>query len=186
MSQTGATAWDADRTIVRFPDPAIEVVDDRFGSLVVGQEIVERLWTGGRWLEGSGLVRRWALPAVLRYSQRPDAALERGDRRGHGVPAAVQQQQRQHPRPPGPADHLRAPQAPGHPDRARRRHHGADRQLRRQALERPQRCDGALRRLGLVHRSRLRHRGQLRGRQGREAFPRSVYRIDAGHRRGRP
>jgi gluconolactonase len=45
-------AWDVDRTIVRFPDPAIEIVDPRFAGLVVGHEIVERLWTGGRWLEG--------------------------------------------------------------------------------------------------------------------------------------
>jgi gluconolactonase len=37
---------------VRFPDPAVEVVDERFRSLVVWQEVVERLWTGGRWLEG--------------------------------------------------------------------------------------------------------------------------------------
>lgn len=52
LSTPAATAWDVDRTIVRFPDPAIEVVDDRFRRLIVGQEIVERLWTGGRWLEG--------------------------------------------------------------------------------------------------------------------------------------
>ena len=52
MNETGATAWDSDRTIIRFPDPAIEIVDERFRALVVGQEIVERLWTGGRWLEG--------------------------------------------------------------------------------------------------------------------------------------
>ncbi|GLY99975.1 SMP-30/gluconolactonase/LRE family protein [Actinoplanes sp. NBRC 103695] len=45
-------AWETDRTIVRFPDPAIEIVDERFGPLVVGHEVVERLWTGGRWLEG--------------------------------------------------------------------------------------------------------------------------------------
>lgn len=45
-------AWDVDRTVVRFPDPAIEVVDERFRALVVGHEVVERLWTGGRWLEG--------------------------------------------------------------------------------------------------------------------------------------
>jgi gluconolactonase len=32
--------------------PAIEVIDERFRSLVVGHEVVERLWTGGRWLEG--------------------------------------------------------------------------------------------------------------------------------------
>jgi gluconolactonase len=45
-------AWDVDRTIVRFPDPAVEVVDRRFAGLIVGHEVVERLWTGGRWLEG--------------------------------------------------------------------------------------------------------------------------------------
>jgi gluconolactonase len=48
----GASAWDTDRTIVRFPDPAIEIVDERFRALVVGHEVVDRLWTGGRWLEG--------------------------------------------------------------------------------------------------------------------------------------
>jgi gluconolactonase len=41
-----------DRTIVRFPDPAIEIADPRFAALVVGHDVVERLWTGGRWLEG--------------------------------------------------------------------------------------------------------------------------------------
>ena len=38
--------------LVRIPDPAVEVVDERFRALVVGLDIVERLWTGGRWLEG--------------------------------------------------------------------------------------------------------------------------------------
>ncbi|MDH2444008.1 SMP-30/gluconolactonase/LRE family protein [Amnibacterium sp. CER49] len=52
QESSGATAWERDRTIVRFPDPAIEVVDERFRSLIVWQEVVERLWTGGRWLEG--------------------------------------------------------------------------------------------------------------------------------------
>jgi gluconolactonase len=51
-SASGASAWEIDRTILRFPDPAIEVVDERFRRLVVRQEVVERLWTGGRWLEG--------------------------------------------------------------------------------------------------------------------------------------
>ena len=47
-----AGAWDVDRTVVRLPDPAIEVLDDRFRALTVMQGVVERLWTGGRWLEG--------------------------------------------------------------------------------------------------------------------------------------
>ncbi len=47
-----AGAWDVDRTVVRLPDPAVEVLDDRFQALTVMQGVVERLWTGGRWLEG--------------------------------------------------------------------------------------------------------------------------------------
>jgi gluconolactonase len=45
-------AWDMDRSVVRFPDPALEVVDERFESLIVGHDVVDRLWSGGRWLEG--------------------------------------------------------------------------------------------------------------------------------------
>ena len=51
-SRPSLSAWEIDRTIVRFPDPAVEIVDERFRSMVVWQEVVERLWTGGRWLEG--------------------------------------------------------------------------------------------------------------------------------------
>jgi gluconolactonase len=47
-----ASAWEQDRTIIRFPDPAVEVVDPRFERLRVRQAIVERLWTGGSWTEG--------------------------------------------------------------------------------------------------------------------------------------
>ena len=73
----GATAWAADRTIVRFPDPAIEIVDERFRAPVVGHEVVERL-ADRRPVVGGRVVRRRAIPAVLRYSQQPDAVLERG------------------------------------------------------------------------------------------------------------
>src|SRR4029077_10931591 len=51
-SRPSLSAWEIDRKIVRFPDPAVEIVDERFRSMVVWQEVVERLWTGGRWLEG--------------------------------------------------------------------------------------------------------------------------------------
>ena len=51
-NETAAGAWEVDRTVVRLPDPAIEVLDDRFRTLTVMQGVVERLWTGGRWLEG--------------------------------------------------------------------------------------------------------------------------------------
>jgi gluconolactonase len=53
MSDTSyATAWDRDRTVVRLPDPAIEIVDERFRAMLPFQAVVERLWTGSRWLEG--------------------------------------------------------------------------------------------------------------------------------------
>ena len=41
-----------DETIVRYPDPAIEVLDPRFGKYKIGNSVVERLWTGSRWAEG--------------------------------------------------------------------------------------------------------------------------------------
>jgi hypothetical protein len=53
-SRPAISAWENDRTIVRFPDPAVEVVDERFRSLVVWQEVVERLWRSRRYLVSSG------------------------------------------------------------------------------------------------------------------------------------
>lgn len=38
--------------IPRYPDPAIEIIDPRFGDYRIGNAGVERLWTGGRWTEG--------------------------------------------------------------------------------------------------------------------------------------
>ena len=37
---------------VRYPDPAVEVIDGRFGRYIRGNAALERLWTGGRWTEG--------------------------------------------------------------------------------------------------------------------------------------
>jgi gluconolactonase len=37
---------------IRYPDPAVEVVDRRFRKYVLGSAALERLWTGGRWTEG--------------------------------------------------------------------------------------------------------------------------------------
>jgi gluconolactonase len=37
---------------VAYPDPAVEVVDPRFGKYVLGNAAVERLYTGTRWSEG--------------------------------------------------------------------------------------------------------------------------------------
>ncbi len=38
--------------VVRYPDPAVEVLDDRFSKYRIGNAVVERLFTGCRWAEG--------------------------------------------------------------------------------------------------------------------------------------
>lgn len=45
-----ARPWDG--TIVRYPDPAIEVLDEERFTFKLGNVAVERLWTGARWTEG--------------------------------------------------------------------------------------------------------------------------------------
>ena len=41
-----------DRGIVRYPDPWVEVIDPRFGRMIMFNAAVERLYTGTRWAEG--------------------------------------------------------------------------------------------------------------------------------------
>jgi gluconolactonase len=41
-----------EKGVVRYPDPAVEVLDPRFARYKLGSAAVERLWTGGRWTEG--------------------------------------------------------------------------------------------------------------------------------------
>ena len=40
------------KAITRYPDPAVEVIDQRFAKYKIGNAVVERLWTGSRWAEG--------------------------------------------------------------------------------------------------------------------------------------
>ena len=120
---------------------------------------------------GPGLVRRRPLPAVLRHPQRPDAVLERAHRRGRRLPRAVGEQQRQHAGPAGPVGHLRAPHPSGDPDRTRRFDHGCDGRLRWQAAERAERRDRPLRRIGLVHRSRLGDQSNFEGDRAPSSCP---------------
>ena len=37
---------------MRYPDPAVEVIDKRFHRYRIGSAAVERIWTGARWTEG--------------------------------------------------------------------------------------------------------------------------------------
>jgi len=38
--------------VIRYPDPAIEVLDPRFAQYAIGNAALERLYTGARWTEG--------------------------------------------------------------------------------------------------------------------------------------
>ena len=38
--------------VIRYPDPAIELIDPRFKKYMIGNAALERLYTGARWTEG--------------------------------------------------------------------------------------------------------------------------------------
>jgi hypothetical protein len=154
----GAEAFAQWRPSERYPDPAIQVLDPRL------QQVPDR-HRGGRAYRhrnalgrGAGLVRRRALSPVERHPEQRDHALGRSDGPRQRLPQAIRLFQRQHPRPAGPARHLRARGTAGDAHRIRRRDHGVDRPLRGQAPQLAKRRGGEIRRLDLVHRSALRHR----------------------------
>jgi len=43
---------DWERAVIRYPDPAIEVIDARFEKYILGSAALERIYTGARWTEG--------------------------------------------------------------------------------------------------------------------------------------
>jgi gluconolactonase len=51
-SPTAAATAQERKQLVLYPDPAVEVLDPRFGKYKVGNAAVERLYTGARWAEG--------------------------------------------------------------------------------------------------------------------------------------
>ena len=104
---------------------------------------------------GPGLEQRRQVPGLERHPEQPADALDRGRRPRLRLPHAVEQQQRQHLRLPGPADLLRAPHPARGPLRARRLDHGARRLLERQAAQLAQRRGPASGRQRLVHRPAL-------------------------------
>ena len=52
MSISSLAERDWSGGVVRYPDPAVEVLDDRFSRYRIGNAVVERLFTGCRWAEG--------------------------------------------------------------------------------------------------------------------------------------
>ena len=105
LTRTAFAAWEPSE---RYPDPAVQMLDPSFNKYRLALASVERLRHGMRWSEGPVYFGDGALPAVERHPQQPHHALGRGDRPRQRLPQAVEQRQRQHPRPPGPARHLRA------------------------------------------------------------------------------
>ena len=131
---------------------------------------------------GPGVERPGPVPRLERHPQQPAAALAGGRRPRVGLPRAVEQQQRQHVRLPGPAALVRAPDPARGALRERRLGHADRRLVQRQAAELAQRRRGAPRRLLLVHGSAVR-RPVLRGRArrvGRAEQPRGPAQAAAG------
>ena len=77
----------------RYPDPRIEVLDERFLKLRLFSSSVEQIASGLRWAEGPAMVWRWALFAGVRHSKQPHLALGRCFRTGQRVQKAFSQRQ---------------------------------------------------------------------------------------------
>ena len=106
-----------------FSDPDILSVDPSFDGYVQPNSAITRLWTGALWMEGPA----WSSQGrYLVFSDIPNNRQMRwieDDGQVTRFPAAVEQQQRQHLRFPGPAALLRASHAARRPLRARRLGH---------------------------------------------------------------
>ena len=156
-----------------FTDPDVLSVDPMFNGLRPAQQRHPAALDRRPLVGGAGVERPGALPRLERHPQQPAAPLAGGQRPRERLPPAVEQQQRQHVRLPGPPALLRAPHAPGRPLRARRLDHGARGLVRGQAPQLAERRRPPPGRELLVHRSAVR-RAALRGgarRRGRAEQP---------------
>lgn len=52
MSDVYKLDRDWERGVIGYPDPAIEILDRRFAACIIPATAIQRLWTGGSWLEG--------------------------------------------------------------------------------------------------------------------------------------
>ena len=174
---------------VRYPDPDIVALDKRFEEYKLGNTPIQRLyhspemlWAEGPAWNGVGKYLLWSdIPnnVQMRWLEEDGHVSVFRNPAGNSNGNTFDYQ--------GPADLLRARQPPRGPLRAQRQDHGAGRQVRRQAAQRPQRRRRASRRRrDLVHRPRLRQPDELRREQGRAASSRRpIYRIDAKTRQAR-
>ena len=84
------------------PDPDVLRIDPSFGSLLIGQEVIRRLYTGLHLAEGPAWSQHRHVRHLQRRQERHALSLYLGDGRGHGVPPALLLHQRQQLRSPGP------------------------------------------------------------------------------------
>ena len=100
---------------VAYPDPAVEIVDQRFAKYRVQSAAVERLYTGTRWAEGPVW---FGDGRYLLFSDIPNNHVAMAGRYGRSerLPQSFELQQRQLSRPAGKIAHLRARFATAHPD----------------------------------------------------------------------
>ena len=149
-----------------FTDPDVLSVDPLFNGSAQPNSADPAAVDRRALVGGAGVERPGALSGLERHPQQPAAAMARGRRPRERVPHAVEQQQRQHVRLPGPPALLRAPDAARRALRARRLDHHPRGRLRGQAPQLAERRRAASGRQLLVHRPALR-RAALRGRAGR-------------------
>ena len=137
---------------------------------------------GYRWCGGPGLVRRRPLSALERHPEQPHHEVGGGDGRGQRLPQAVEQRQRQHARPAGPARHLRARRAARDAHRVRRHDHRDRRRFEGKPLNSPNdvvcKSDGSIwftdPPFGIL--------GYYEGHMAKPELPTNVYRVDPGRR----
>jgi hypothetical protein len=91
----------AGRNPVRYPDPAVQILDPSFAKYRIFQSALERLATGFRWAEGPVW---FGDGRYLLWSDIPNNRIGTRER----VPQTVEFRQRQYAGPAGPARHLRA------------------------------------------------------------------------------
>ena len=68
-----------DQGIIRYPDPAVEVLDPRFLAYRIGNAAVRAPVYRNAMGRGPGLVWRLQIPGLQRYTKQSDAALLRGN-----------------------------------------------------------------------------------------------------------
>ena len=88
------------------PDPDVLRLDPGFDGLLIGQEVIRRVSTGYHFTEGPAWNSEGQYAIFSDVKNDTHLSLHLGNRRGHRLPQALLQLQRQQLRLPGPPAHL--------------------------------------------------------------------------------